>query len=114
MISQVAINPRAIGYEIPWITRYHKESGSIKFLTINGYSPYNLSGVISTDYPLYRVYSFTTWKGENVENPQAQKLIDYLLQQVDHLDAEYSFIPASALRKAGWKFNNNELVGEPE
>jgi hypothetical protein len=114
MISMVSINPRAIGYEILWMTRYYKDKGSVKSLKINGYSQDSHSHLISTKYPLYRVYSLTTWEGKNVANPHAQKLINYLLQQVEHIEGKFSFIPASQLRQADWKFKDNELVGEPK
>ncbi|MEN8262221.1 MAG: substrate-binding domain-containing protein [Nitrospirota bacterium] len=114
MISQVAINKRAIGYEIPWMTNYYKNTGRVKILSINGHSPNERAHVISTDYPFYRVYSFTTWETDSTKNPQAHKLVDYLMQQSEHLDSKYSFIPSSSLRQAGWKFRNNELVGEPD
>ncbi len=114
MILQVAINPRAIGYEILWMTSYYQDKGNVKILKINGYSPYERSHVISTDYPLYRVYNLTTWEGKNVANPHAQKLIDYLMQQSKHIEGKFSFIPVSSLRQAGWKFKGNELVGAPK
>ncbi len=114
MIAQVAINRRAIGYEIPWMTDYYDNTGRVKILRINGYSPSELPHVLSTDYPFYRVYSFTTWETDNVKNPDAQKLVDHLMQQSEHLDSKYSFIPPSHLRQAGWKFRENELVGEPD
>ena len=114
MISQIAVNKRAIGYEIPWMTRYYKNRGTVKILRINGYSPNELSHVVSADYPFYRVYGFTTWEADNVKNPLAQKLVDYLMKQAEHLNSKYSFIPASSLRQAGWKFRNNELIGEPD
>ncbi len=114
MISQVLINKRAIGYEIPWMTRYYKNTGNVKILRIDGYGPDELSHVMSADYPFYRAYSFTTWEADNVKNPQAQKLVEYIIKQAEHLDSKYSFIPASRLRQAGWKFRNNELVGEPD
>ena len=114
MISRIAMKPGAIGYEILWMTRYYQDTGNAKILKINKYSPDDPSHLLSTNYPLYRVYNLTTWEGENVSNPHAQKLVNYLLQQVDHLDRKYSFIPTSRLKQAGWKFKDKELIGEPE
>lgn len=114
MISQVAINPASIGYEILWMARYHSDKGDVKVLNIDGYSPDNPSHVISTLYPLYRVYSFATWEDPNTENTHAKELVNYIIQQVEHLDAKYSIIPVSSLRKAGWKFRDTELIGEPD
>ncbi len=113
MIFQVSINPGAIGYEVIREVRRYEQKARVKTLKINGYDPNTLSHLLSGNYPLYRVYSLTTWEEEGVRNPHAQKLVDYLLQEVKHLDSKYGFIPASRLRQAGWKFSGNELVGEP-
>ena len=114
MISQVAINPAAIGYEVLWMARYHSDKGNVKALKIDGYSPDDPANVISTLYPLYRVYNFATWEGPGIENKHAKELVHYIIEQVEHLDAKYSLIPASTLRKAGWKFRDTELTGEPD
>ncbi len=113
MISQVSANKRAIGYEVTWEVYRYKQKGRVKTLKINGYAPDELSHLLSGNYPLYRVYSLTTWEEEGVANPQAQKIVDYLLQQIEHLDSKFGVVPASHLRQAGWKFNGNELIGEP-
>ena len=113
MISQVAINPRAIGFETLWMTRYYQDKGDVKILRLNGYSPNEPLNLVSNQYPLYRVYSFTTWEGKGVANPHARQLVNYMLKQVENLDSKFSFIPSIMLRKAGWKFSNSELVGEP-
>lgn len=113
MISQVALNPRAIGYEITWMARYYQDRGKVKILKINGYSPEDHSDLISAHYPLYRTYSLTTWEGENTANPGARKLVEYILKKSEHLDSRFNFVHASRLRQAGWKFRGNELVGEP-
>ncbi len=114
MINKVSVNPGAIGHETLWTTRYYKDRGKVKFLKINGYSPANPSDVISLRYPVYRVFSFTTWEGKNVEKAHAKNMVKYLMQEAERLDSKFSFIPSSELRKAGWKFRDTELVGEPE
>lgn len=114
MISKVAANPGAIGYEVLWnLTRY-KEYGRVRALKVGGNNPYSQERLISNDYPLYRVYNLSTWEGEKVSKPQAQKLVRYLLKQSEQLGKKHFIIPASRLRNAGWKFNGNELVGEPK
>lgn len=113
MISQVSENKEAIGYEVIWETTHFKHKGKVKTLRINGYDPENLSHLLAGHYPLYRVYSLTTWEGKGVLNTRAKKLVDYLIQQMEHLDSRYAVIPASRLRQAGWKFKGNELVGKP-
>ncbi|MEW6601446.1 MAG: hypothetical protein AB1499_10795 [Nitrospirota bacterium] len=114
MIAKVSANPGAIGFETIWMMRYYEDMGKTKFLKINGHSPEDPANILSLKYPLYRVYSYATWEGKNLENPYAVKLGEYLMQAAEHLDAKYAFIPASELRKAGWKFSGGELTGEPE
>jgi ABC-type phosphate transport system substrate-binding protein len=114
MITRVSNNITSIGYETIWMTRLLKPNGNVKTLKINGYDPEDLSDLVSGRYPLYRVYTFTTWEGEGVENPEAQKLVDFLLEQADHLRDKMNIVSSSRLREAGWKFKGDELVGEPE
>ncbi len=114
MISQVASNPRAIGYVVLWNPVRYKDKGKIKSLRINGYSPYEKKHLISGRYKFYRVYNLTTWEVKGAANPEAQKLVKYLLGQGRNFDKEHNIIPVSRLRQAGWKFRGNELVGEPE
>ena len=114
MISQVAMMPGAIGYETLWMSRYYQDKGAVKFLEINGYRPDKPAHVITGNYPLYRVYNFTTWEGERVKNPEAGKLVEHLLKRSGQLADKYHFIPSYLLRRAGWQFIDNELIGEPE
>ncbi|MBI4681491.1 MAG: hypothetical protein HY757_00065 [Nitrospirae bacterium] len=114
MISQVASNPGAIGYEVLWNTIRYKDKGKVKALRINGYSPYEAEHLISLKYPLYRVYNLTTWEGKGLEKNHARQLATHLLQHAEKLGKEHNIIPASRLRKAGWKFRGNELIGEPD
>jgi ABC-type phosphate transport system substrate-binding protein len=114
MISKVASNRGAIGYEVLWNPVRYKERGKVKAIKINGYSPYEQEHLISGNYPLYRVYNLTTWEGENISNSHAKKMVEHLLQQSEELGKEHHIIPASSLRQAGWKFKDTELIGEPK
>lgn len=114
MISQVASDVKAIGYETLWMTRLFKNKGTVKVLKIDGHDPDNPSPLLSGKYPLYRVYSITSWEGEGVSNPHTRKLVDYLLKRFEALESKYSFVPSSRLRQAGWIFHGNELVGIPQ
>jgi hypothetical protein len=40
--------------------------------------------------------------------------VDYLLKEVENLDKKFNLVPSSRLRKAGWKFKDDELVGAPD
>ncbi len=117
LIYQVSRNPRAIGYEtMTSVHSYytHEKESKVKALRINGYAHNEPSHLLNGNYPLYRVLNLTTWEGENVQNPHAQKLVDYLIQEVAHIDSKLGIVPVSQIRKAGWKFYGNELNGEPE
>jgi ABC-type phosphate transport system substrate-binding protein len=113
MITKVSVDLRAIGYETMLMTQRYQNQGIVKALKINNYDPRNSSHLLSMKYPLYRVYNLTTWEGEAVENPVAKKLVKYLSQQAEHIGSRFSIIPSSRLREAGWKFQEDELVGEP-
>lgn len=117
MITQISTNPMAIGYEnMTSIHRYypHEKDSKVKALKINGYAHNEPSALLNGNYPLYRTLSLTTWEGKNVQNPHAQKLVDYLIQEAENFDSKFGIVPVSQIRKAGWKFYGNELNGEPE
>ncbi|MGD2080007.1 MAG: hypothetical protein PVJ36_02605 [Nitrospirota bacterium] len=113
MISLVAADQKAIGYEVPWMLRQYRDEGRVKILKVDGLDPRNLEHLVSGDYPLYRTFSVTTWEGEGVGNPRARELVEHLLNEVERLGEKFGIAPASRLRQAGWKFNGDELVGEP-
>jgi hypothetical protein len=113
MISQVARNPSAIGWEVPLMTTHHQEKGLVKMLKIDGHSPTDLDYLKSGNYPLYRSYSLTTWKKDSKTNQEAIKLVHYLREHLEKIHAGVAYVPPSVLKKAGWKFYGNELVGEP-
>jgi ABC-type phosphate transport system substrate-binding protein len=114
MISKVASNKRAIGYEVLWNPVRYNDRGEVKHLRINGISPDNKEHLASGKFPLYRVYNLTTWEDSSVANPTAKKLVEYILKQGELLGREHNIIPASRLRQAGWKFKDDELIGEPD
>jgi|Deesub1362A_J573_1020465.scaffolds.fasta_scaffold00171_61 hypothetical protein len=114
MISQVASNPGAIGYEVIWNTIRYREMGRVKVLRIDGYSPLDHDALVSGRYPLYRVYNLTTWQGRGVEDPRAERLVQYLLGQAEKVSKGHNIVPASRLKEAGWRFRGDELVGEPD
>ncbi len=113
VISQVSNNTRAIGYETLWMVKRFEEKGKVKVLKVNGYGPSDHRALLTGSYPLYRVYNLTTWEGKAVANPEAVKLVDYLMGRVEYLDDKYSLVPQSKLRQTGWVFKGKELVGTP-
>lgn len=66
-------------------------------------------------YPFYRTYTLTTWEGPGIENRRVLELVEYMKKEFDKLDPDrFGFVSARRLMKAGWKFNGDELVGEPK
>ncbi len=114
MIAQVSANKGAIGWEVLGMVEHYKNVGKVKPLRIDGYSPTDGNAIAAKKYPFYRTYNLTTWEGKDVENPRARALVDYLLKEVEGLSSGFGFVPASKLGKAGWKFREDELIGEPD
>lgn len=114
MIYQVANDKNAIGYETLWLAQeYYKSQGNIKVLKLNGIDPSETGFLLQTQYPLYRVYSMTTWTDKASQKTEAEKLIRYLLEYMDANGSKYHILSAKQLRQAGWQFKGDELVGPP-
>lgn len=111
LISQISRNKASIGYETLFMLKVHKKSGQVKVLNIDGHHPSEYDYALKAKYPFYRTYNLTTW--ENKKNDHALKIVKYLTSHVAKHYKEYGFIPVNELRKAGWKFNGSELIGEP-
>lgn len=114
MISQVARNPQAIGYEVPLMMQTYRTSGEVKMLTVNGHAPGDTGAVLAGKYPLYRTYHLTVWNTDTRAAKRARELVAYLRQHIEKVHAEIGFIPVSRLQAAGWKFRGEQLVGEPD
>lgn len=114
MISQVARNTGSIGWETPLMVEFHKKKGDVKMLRIDGHLPTDIDNLLKGKYPLYRSYSLTAWTEKSETNERALKLIRYLRSHVENIYEDIGFIPVSKLRKAGWKFIGDELIGKPE
>lgn len=108
-------HPGTIGGTETLYMAHHRypQKRKLKPLLIDGFSPEDTSHLISGNYPLYFTYNITTWAGEENSNPHAQKLIDYILNHSDQIEAAFGIVHATVLKKAGWRFKGNELTGEP-
>lgn len=113
MLASVAADPFAIGYETLWMLREHRYPRRAKTLALGGVGPDDRGALAQGRYPLYRVYNVTTWGGA-AASPLAQALIGHLQGQMAELDAKFAMVPASQLRRNGWKFKDDELTGEPD
>ena len=114
MIAGVASSRNAIGWEVLTMAEKYRDMGAVKPLRIDGFLPSDSGALASLKYPFYRTYSLSTWAGKNVENKQADRLVEYMKKEFEKLNADkYGFVSQSRLRKAGWKFKGDELIGEP-
>ena len=112
MFSLVASQQTAIGYEVLWLT--NQKEGKVKPLMIDNDSANESDKVASGKYPFYRSLYLTTWEPEYLKNPNSQKLVDYIVEQVEIHGARQGIISVKKLKSNGWKFSGNELVGTPE
>ncbi|MDM8568882.1 substrate-binding domain-containing protein, partial [Thiotrichales bacterium HSG1] len=112
MISEVANNPSAIGYETLWMCEHYQSKGKIKVLSVDSVAPTDNEKLLTGEYPLYRTFNITTW--ELKPNAEAQKLTKYLIEHMGDVEAKYGIVPVQKLRAAGWKFKDNEVIGEPK
>lgn len=114
MIKQVAKNKAAIGIETIYMLEAYKKYGKLNVLTIDGRSPQNEKNILNGKYPIYRTYNLTTWQGEGKNYELALEFVDALKKHIESNGAQYGFISPSKLKKAGWKFNDDELISEPD
>ncbi|GMR21327.1 MAG: hypothetical protein BMS9Abin36_1927 [Gammaproteobacteria bacterium] len=113
MIAQVSKSPDTIGYETLYMVRHHQSMGKVKVLQIDNHHPSDEEYMLKGHYPLYRTYNLTTWKGSSKRHQRAQALVEYLRSYIEKHHKAFDFIPYTALRKSGWKFRKDELIGEP-
>jgi phosphate transport system substrate-binding protein len=114
MIAQVASSRDAIGWEVLTMLDKYRSLGTVKPLRIDGFLPSDSAALADLRYPFYRTYSLSTWVGKQVENKHADQLVEYLKKEFEKLNADkFGFVSQARLRKAGWKFKGDELIGEP-
>jgi len=114
MISRVGRNPQAIGFEVPLMVRWHASKGKVRMIKIDNHAATDIEYVLSGRYPLYRTYHLTTWDNNRKATLLANKLVLFLRNHIEENYSDYGFIPPSKLKLAGWKFKDDELIGEPE
>ncbi len=110
MIEVVARNRLAIGYETVWMVQANAKRGRVVPVTLDGVDPADGAALAARRYPLYRTYSITSWQGR-AASPEVAPLIRFLLDHSDGAVASYSMVGAATLRRAGWRFAGDELVG---
>lgn len=111
MLSRVASVKRAIGFETMWMVKHYGYEGKVRALTIDGVGADNYEKILAGKYPMYRTYNIAVWTKKELGNKLAPEVITFLRQLVEKEGASFGIIPASHLRKAGWKFDGEELIG---
>jgi len=114
MVQQVARNKAAIGIETLHMLKEHAKYGKLNVLKIDGRRPQEEKYVLNGEYPIYRTYSLTTWVGEGKNYKLAIEFVNEIKKYIEKNDHKHNFISSSKLKKAGWKFNNDELIAEPD
>ncbi len=113
MIETVAATPGALGYE----TLYHVAqypASKVKVLKLDGIDPRDAEAVAAGRYPLFRVFSVSSWAEPPARKPLADALVRHLLDNVERIDPAYHIVPVTRLRAAGWAFHGDEVVGRPD
>ncbi|QKQ27744.1 substrate-binding domain-containing protein [Candidatus Reidiella endopervernicosa] len=113
MVEITSRQINALGYESLWMASLYGGKRGVKALMIDGVKPSDDAALIGHRYPFYRSYNITTWSAKHLRSAHAEKLVDYIYQNFDQVDAKYGIVAADRLRDAGWQFSGDELIGSP-
>ncbi|WP_193771364.1 substrate-binding domain-containing protein [Candidatus Magnetaquicoccus inordinatus] len=114
MVTNIAKRRGTLGYEENWHTiNQPRFRGKVKTLAVDGFHPHDRKAVASGKYPFYFTYNVSTWSSTTTSNAKASQLVEYLLAHAEEIDPSYHVVPASELKKQGWQFKGDELIGEP-
>ncbi|MBF0370002.1 MAG: substrate-binding domain-containing protein [Magnetococcales bacterium] len=114
MIASVGDYKGAIGYEVIWDMNRYRDKGRTKPIKIDGLSPFSSLDLAAGRYPFYRTYNITSWSASGIANERATELVKHLEKNLNRIDSGFHLVPTLSLRKNGWQFRGNELIGEPE
>ncbi|MEO5362071.1 MAG: hypothetical protein H7838_00385 [Magnetococcus sp. DMHC-8] len=114
MVTHVAKHPGTLGYVENWqLLNDSKHKNTVKSIRVDGHDPLDVNTLKTGRYPFYWVYNVSTWSAANTAKPQAQQLVQYLMDNAGRIDPSFHVVPAAELKKHGWKFKDDELIGEP-
>ncbi|WP_130470152.1 substrate-binding domain-containing protein [Candidatus Magnetaquicoccus inordinatus] len=114
MVTTVAKHPGTIGYLENWqLLNDPRFNNKVRAIAIDGQDPTDTNTLKEGRYPFYWVYNVSTWSAEHLANGKAQQLVEYLMANAGRVDPSLRLVPATELRKKGWQFRGNELIGEP-
>ncbi|MBF0370416.1 MAG: substrate-binding domain-containing protein [Magnetococcales bacterium] len=112
MMDVVAADPLAIGWVARWVMEEPGNLGKVRALSLDGVQPDDIAALSQGRYPYYKVLNLTSWKGAP-DNPKADRLIDYLLENTHRIDVKNHIADHKRLREGGWRFSGDEVIGEP-
>lgn len=112
MVDRVAADPKAIGWVARWMLSYNDNNKRLKMLSLDGVHPDDVEAVISGRFPFYKFLNIALWSGRH-SNTIAQDLLKNLKDNLDTFDPKQHIITVDRLRKAGWRFQGEEIIGEP-
>ncbi|MBF0602231.1 MAG: substrate-binding domain-containing protein [Nitrospirae bacterium] len=111
MIASVAGNQGAIGYDVLWNRERFDRGGLVKVVRVDGVSPEDDQAVAEGRYPFYQVSNITSWDSPGTKNSAAASLVAYLGENAPVLKNNYRIVSSEWLRKNGWRFEGDELIG---
>lgn len=114
LIAKVGQELNAISIETPFMVNTYSKPGTVKMVMLNGHAATDTQYIAAGNYPFYRTYNLTTWQRPGKKHEDTAKLIAHLRNFIEENHQRYGMIPVSMLKAAGWKFKNDELVGEPD
>ncbi len=113
VMQRVRTNRNAIGYANPeQVFRFAKQS-EVKLLTIDGVSVNDPGAITEHHYPVYRIYNLASWE-KHPDKGKIEALIQFLIDKNNQNRVYRSMVPPKLLKETGWKFHDNEVVGEPD
>jgi phosphate transport system substrate-binding protein len=113
VVTEVMANPGAIGYETLTNIDHYTKGKAPKVLRLEGHSPQDLEAVATLRYPLYRTFELAIWEDKELRNPHVDDLVAFMLKEAEAMGAKHGFVPVAQMRRAGWLFHGDEVVGEP-
>ncbi|MBF0183974.1 MAG: hypothetical protein HQM06_06265 [Magnetococcales bacterium] len=114
MVANIAKRRGTLGYEENWQTINHPRfKESVKAIAVDGQAPQNRQALLEAKYPFYFTYNLSTWTAPSTTNAKAAQLVQYLIEHAGEIDPSFHVIPAAELKKQGWQFKGDELIGEP-
>ncbi len=114
MLSAVAGYKGSIGYEVLWNLKRYEHRELVKAIRVNGIAADDAEGLVAGRYPFYRTDNLSTWSAEKLVNERAQRLVAHIMDRAGSVAADFYLVAHQLLKRGGWRFLEEELIGGPE